>query len=302
MTEAPATKAVSVNDPDLFMAMENLELAARGIVEGALHGMHRSPYLGFSAEFDAHREYAPGDDLRYVNWNLWGRTDRLYIKQYKADTNLNVYLLLDISRSMLCDHGPDRKWRYAARIMAALAFLALNSRDATGLFLLGDGIENVVPPVVRPGQFHEILAVLERLQPRGRLAVRRAFDETLQLCRRRGLVVFISDLFEDDDALFRGLDNLRHAGHDVLVLQLLDPWEAELPDSGQFEFEDLESGERMKIHAAAYNAEYRKTVAAWRGAWQQRCEGSGIDWLSYQTNEPLRDMLIDYLLKRAGMN
>lgn len=283
------------------MAMEDLELVARGVVEGALHGLHRSPYTGFSVEFDAHREYQLGDDLRYVNWNLWARTDRLYVKQFKADTNLNLYLMLDTTGSMLCDNGPTAKWQYAARAMAALSFLALNSRDATGLCLLHGGVHGFVPPFVRPGQFREIAAALEGAAPRGQGNVGAALDEALQLCRQRGIVLLVSDLLDHEDEIMAGLNNFRYYGHEVIVVHLLDPWEAELPERGQYEFEDLETGERIRTHVEPLRDAYQHTVSGWQQRLKRRCEDSGIDWIACETSDPLRDLLIEYLLKREQL-
>lgn len=283
------------------MAMDDLELVARGVVEGALHGLHRSPYLGFSAEFDAHREYQPGDDLRHVNWNLWARTDRLYVKQFKSDTNLNLYLLMDCSASMGCAHGPAPKGRYGARAAAALAYLSLLARDAPGVFLIGGGVRDHVPPKVRPGQLREVVALLDQAQTQGQSQLATELDEVLQLCRRRGIVVLISDLFDDVDGIFRGLNNLRFYGHEVILLQILDPWEEHLPEQGQFEFRDLETDERVRTETAAVRAAVHRDLAAWRRDLERRCLEAGMDWLSATTREPLTEVLIGYLLRRSGM-
>lgn len=289
-----------IADPDLFMAMDDLELVAHGVVEGALHGLHRSPYIGFSVEFDAHREYQPGDDLRHVNWNLWARTDRLYIKQFKSDTNMNVYLLLDASRSMLCDHGPMEKWKYGARAAAALACLSLGCRDAAGIYLLDDHLRRYVPPVVRPGQLFEILALLQNSDPIGHTDLSYSMEEILHLCKRRGIVILISDLFDDDDSILRGLNDLRFYGHEIIVIHVLDPWEADLPERGQYEFRDLETGERIRTDAVSLRQSYSEEIRAWRTTLKRRCEDTGIDWVTCTTQDPLRDILIEYLLRRSG--
>jgi uncharacterized protein (DUF58 family) len=235
-----------------------------------------------------------------VNWNLWARTDRLYVKQYKSDTNLNLYILLDTSASMLCRHGPAPKWQYGARAAAALAYLALQARDAAGVFLLGDRIGDYVPPKVKPGQFHEILAVLENAAPGGGTGLRQTLEETLQLCRRRGIVVLISDLFDSGESFFEGLDNLRFYGHEILLVNVLDPWEEHLPEYGQYEFRDLESGETIRANAAAIRRSAHENVTAWQAKIRRRCVDTGIDFLTVKTSDPLRDLLIDYLLKRSG--
>lgn len=294
--------ATAVTDPDLFLAMEDLELVAQGVVEGALHGLHRSPYIGFSAEFDAHREYEPGDDLRYVNWNLWARTDRLYIKQFKSDTNLNLYLLLDASRSMLCTNGPYPKWAYGARAAAALAWLSLRARDSAGVFLLSDGIREYVPPRVRPDQFREIQAVLSQAPDvAAGTNLGRSLEEALHLCRRRGIVVLISDLFDEDEEVLRSIDTLRYYGHEVLVVQVLDPWEHELPDAGQYEFHDLETGETIQAHAPSIRRSCKTAVEEWQKGMTRRFDDSGVDWLTCTTADPLADLLINYILRRAEM-
>jgi uncharacterized protein (DUF58 family) len=283
------------------MAMDDLELVARGVVEGALHGLHRSPYLGFSAEFDAHREYQPGDDLRHVNWNLWARTDRLYVKQFKSDTNLNLYLILDCSGSMGCANGPAPKWRYGARAAAALAYLSLLARDAPGVFLISGGVRDHVPPKVRPGQLREVAALLDQAPVQGQSRMGLDLDEVLQLCRRRGVVILISDLFDDPEVVFGGLNDLRFYGHEVILLHVLDPWEDRLPEQGQFEFRDLETDERVRTDAAAVRDAVHRDVVAWQQDVQHRCVEAGIDRIATTTREPLADVLINYLLRRSGM-
>ncbi|MCX7044612.1 MAG: DUF58 domain-containing protein [Candidatus Sumerlaeota bacterium] len=298
----PSHKKTSwIEDPDLFMAMEDLEMVARGVVEGMLHGLHRSPYIGFSVEFDSHREYQIGDDLRYVNWNLWGRTDRLYVKLFKSDTNLNLYLMMDVSGSMLTAHGPTEKWKYGARAAAALAFLALNGRDATGAFLLGGRVEQHIPPRVRPGQFVEILAMLQNAKPGGLQDVALGLEEARQLCKRRGMVIFISDLFDREDAILKGLSNLRYLGHEVIVIQVLDPWEAQLPERGQYQFHDLETDELIQTYVTDVREAYQRIFNKWQSDFRRKCEDAGIDWVQCLTTDPLRNILIDYLLRRANL-
>ncbi len=298
-------KGFRPDDPGLFMAMDELELAARGVVEGTLHGLHRSPFLGFSAEFDSHREYRPGDDLRHVDWTVWARSDHLQVKQFQADTNLNVYLLLDHSPSMLASNGGAPKWQYAARAAAALAFLSLQGRDGAGLCVLRDTVVRHIPPLVRPGQLHAILSVLcEPPRPAGEppADLARAVEDAAALCRRKGIVIIISDMFGDDPAILRNIATLRSMGHEPVVVQILDPWEAELTGSGQYELIDLESGERFKVSPADYQAGYRKAFAAWHDGLRHEAATMGVDWITIRTDEPLRNLLVDYLLKRKRLH
>ena len=291
----------TIDDPDLFMAMDDLELVSHGIVEGALSGNHRSPFIGFSVEFDSHREYQTGDDLRHVNWDLWARTDDLYVKQYRSDTNLNLYIFMDISGSMLCDNGPNLKWRYAARAAAALSFLALSGRDAAGVYLLKDRIEQYTPPRVRPGQFHEILATLQNARPSGKAEISNAMDEALEVCKRKGIVVFISDMFDNQDAILSGLNNFRYLGHEVIIFQILDPFEASLPEKGLYEFTDLESEEKLKVDVATIRDDYNRAFTEWQNGFKHRCENHGIEWIPCLTSDPIRGILIDYILTRTRM-
>jgi uncharacterized protein (DUF58 family) len=259
------------DDPQLFMVMEDLELAARGIVEGALLGLHRSPYIGFSVEFESHREYQRGDDLRYVNWKLWARHNRLFVKQFKSDTNMNIYLMLDSTGSMQADHGVSAKWRYGARAAAALALLARQTHDAPGLFILNNKVEQYLRPRSTSGHFHDICGVLQNCTPQGQANIGAAIEEAYDLCRRKGIVFFISDLFDKEEDILNGLTNLRHMGHEVVVLQILDPWELEMPESGQYAFHDLETGEVIRANVARIRDAYKDVVADWQQGFKDQC-------------------------------
>ncbi len=288
-----------IQDPDLFMAMEDLVLVARGLVEGTLQGQHRSPYIGFSSEFTSHRTYERGDDLRYVNWKVWARQDRLFVKQFDAETNMNVYLFLDATGSMATAHGPGNKWRYSARAAASLAHLALRFRDAPGLHILDNQVHYAVPPRAGPHQLAEIVAVLTQVKPAGTADLDLAMGQALEGCRQRGLVVLISDLFDQEDAILAGLDQVRFRGHDVLVIQVLDPWERVLPERGSYRFRDLETGRHLVVNLDDVREAYGRAVRAWTERFRRACEERGIDWLSCVTTDPLKDLLVEYLAKRA---
>ena len=285
-------------DPDLFLAMENLELVAQGVVEGFMEGRHRSPFIGFSVEFDSHREYQRGDDIRTVNWKLWARQDRLYVKRFNADTNLNLHLLLDTSGSMGCAHGPWSKWDYAARAAAALAHLALKGRDAAGVTLLGEGVQDHLPPRTHPDQLQQIVTRLANVETRGETALGKALDEAAGLCRRRGLVMLFSDLIAGEEELFGALDQLRYRGHEVLIVQVLDPWERSLPTDGQYRFHDLETRGTVTADVREVHGRYATILGEWMASLRDACEDRGIDWICCTTADPLKDLLVDYLSKR----
>lgn len=276
-----------LEDPGLFLAIEDLELAAHGIVEGALQGLHRSPFRGHGAEFDSHREYQHGDDLRYLDWNLFGRHGRYFTKQFRAETNLNLYLLLDATASMETRRGPASKFRYAARAAAALALLTRRTHDSAGVFLLQNGIAQALPPCARRGHFHDLVGFLESATPSGAADLGSAMDAILETCRHRGIVVVFSDFFDNEEALLRLLRALRQQGHEVIAFQTLDPWECALPATGDFEFADLETGKALKTSASEIRDTYARTVAAWREDLRRQCEASGISWISVTTADSL---------------
>jgi uncharacterized protein (DUF58 family) len=290
--------ARSLIDPVFFSRLESIELRARAIVEGSMHGLHRSPYLGMSVEFASHREYTPGDDLRHLNWKLYARHDRLYIKEYDADTNLNLYLLLDASSSMSCANTGMSKLQYAASLAAALAHLALKQHDAVGLTVFSDSVTAHLPPRAKASQLDEVLATIVATEVRPATDNDRALRQAAEFVRRRGMVVILGDLFGDPDAVVRGLDHLRY-NHEVIVFHILDPWERDLSPDGQFRFRDLESGETLTTQTEGIRAAYRRAVDDWRQTLEHECRKRGIDRIELTTQDPPDQALLDYLVKRA---
>jgi uncharacterized protein (DUF58 family) len=298
MNPLPAA-ARALIDPRLFATVEDLELIARTAVEGFLQGLHRSPYVGFSVEFASHRDYLPGDDLRHLNWKVYGRQDKLYVKQYDAETNLDLHLLLDWSGSMTTASAGLGKHRYAACLAAALAHLALRQRDAVGLTLFAGRVLDSLRPRAKPNQLDEILHLLTATPLHGRSGSARALHEMAELMPRRGLVVVISDLFYDTDDLFRGLDHVRYQGHDVLLFQVLDPLERRLPLEGAVRFVDLETGEELMTQVEDVRAGYQEALGRWFGELEQGCRTRELERVLLTTDEPLDRALYDYLARRA---
>lgn len=293
------TAETKINDPDLFLALDDLEIVAQGIVEGAMHGMHRSPYIGFSVEFESHREYQLGDDLRHVNWNLWARTNELFVKQFKCDTNLQLYLLMDVSGSMLCDNGSGPKWCYASRAAAALGFLSIKNRDAVGLTFLNSKVVDHLPSALKPNQFESLIYMLENPSPQEEADISQSLNEVTRLCKRRGLLILFSDMFDNEEQLFRGLNQLRFMGHEVLVIHILDKYELELPEKGNYEFVDLEKGSRIKASVGEIRSSYNRVVKGWCEGVRRQCQEIGVEYLFCTTGMPLKDVLVSYLFKRT---
>ena len=289
----------SLIEPAFFSRLESIELRARSIVEGSMHGLHRSPYLGLSVEFASHREYTPGDDLRHLNWKLYARHDRLYIKEYDADTNLNLYLLLDASASMSCANSGRSKLHYAASLAAALAHMALKQRDAVGLTVYSDSVTAHVSPRAKPGQFDEVLATIAAAEVRTATDNDRALHQAAEFARRRGMVVLLSDLFGDLDMIVAGLDHLRYNNHEVIIWHIMDPYERDLAVDGHVRFRDLESGETLTTQAEGVREAYKKAVDDWRQALDLECRKRAIDRVELTTEDAPDRALLDYLVKRA---
>jgi uncharacterized protein (DUF58 family) len=288
-------------DPLLLANLEDLELIARTVVEGFLHGLHRSPYVGFSVEFASHREYLPGDDLRHLNWKLFARNDKLYIKQYDAETNLDCHLVVDLSTSMETSTAGVSKRRYATMLAAAVAHLALTQRDAVGVTLFADRVLAHVKPRAKANQLDEILAAMVRCPGRTPAASADVLHQVAELMPRRGLVVLVSDLFFETGEVFSGLDHFRFHGHDLVVFHVLDPLEHRLPLEGQVRFRDLETGEELTTQVEEIRAGYKAAIAAWQEELDAGCRGRRIDRVTMTTDQPLERALYEYLTRRSQL-
>lgn len=286
-------------DPVFFSQLESIDLRARGIVEGFLQGLHRSPFVGFSVEFASHREYSPGDDLRHVNWKLFARQKRLYVKEFDAETNLNLYLMLDVSGSMECAGGGIGKLAYGSALCAALAHLALKQRDAVGITLYADEVLAHLEPRAKPQQLEEVFRTIESIKARPPSDAGRALQQAAQLARHRGLVVLISDLFDDLDAIIQGLEHLRFRNHEVLLFHLFDPWERSLPLEGNIRFRDMETGEEITTETEGVRDAYCRRVDDWCEQIERECLNRSIERVELTTDQPLDKALRDYLVRRA---
>lgn len=275
-------------DPFEVASLGGIELVARGVVAGFLSGLHRSPYRGFSVEFAEHRPYQAGDELRYLDWKILGRRDRLYVKQFEEETNLRATLVLDVSRSMGWAGGPDRltKCAYAVRLAAALGFILLRQRDATGLIAFDDAVRVTLPPKARSGQWHLLAAALQTLDAGGGTAAEEALRRVTDLLRRRGMVLFVSDLLVERELVLTALRYLRHRGHTVTVLHVMDPAELELAPGGDTRYVDPETQEGVVASARDLAGDYRATVRRIVAAWRRECRTSGIGYHHVITTTP----------------
>jgi uncharacterized protein (DUF58 family) len=292
-------EARSLVDPRFFAAIEDLGLVARGVVEGFLHGLHRSPYVGYSVEFASHREYRAGDDLRHLNWKLYAKFDRLYIKQYDAETNLDCQIVLDVSGSMDASNSSVSKRKYSAMIAAALAHLSLKQRDAVGLTLFADKVIAHLKPRAKSTQLDEIVGLIATSPARGASTTLEALHEAASLMPRRGLVIVISDFLFASEEVFSALDHFRFRGHDLLMIQVLDPIERAIPLEGMIRFHDLESGEELLTRAEEIAPAYAEAVGGWLDELEKGCLGREIDRVVMTTDEPADRALVEFLGRRA---
>ncbi|GMR12129.1 MAG: DUF58 domain-containing protein [Gemmatimonadota bacterium] len=291
-------------DPATLSQLGGVELIARQVVEGFIMGLHRSPHRGFSAEFAELRAYQPGDDLRYIDWRMWARSDRYYVKQFEEETSLKAYLLVDVSASMGWSSDPESlptKLWYAKHLAASLALILLRQGDSVGLAAFHDEIITHVTPRGSQLHWYVLLRHLTKLAPEAGTAAHTALKEIAVRLRRRGLVVLLSDLLVDSDTTLTALRFLRHRGHEVLVLHLIDPGERELPHTGDTRFFDPETGDELSVSVADVRAAYREAVLDALGEWERSLKPYGIDYVVVDTDTPLSRALKAYLHKRERL-
>ena len=286
-------------DPAVIARLGTLELKAKTIVEGFLSGLHRSPYKGLSVEFAEYRQYIRGDDLSTIDWKVFARSDRYYVKKFEEETNLDCHLLLEVSGSMAYQSRGPSKFEYAACLAASLGYLMNRQRDGVGLMAFDDRIVSAVPASTRPGHLRNLLVALSRLQPGSRTNVARPLRQVAEALSRRGMVVVISDLLDDPEAVVRGLRLFHHRGSDVLVFHVLDPDEIDFPFERATRFEDLESGEEVTAVPDVVRAHYRKAIGDLIERYRRELGGAGIDYQLLNTKQPLEMALLAYLSTRS---
>jgi uncharacterized protein (DUF58 family) len=287
-------------DPALLNSIGDLELVARVTVDGTMSGLHRSPFHGYSAEFSQYRHYRPGDDLKYVDWKLLARTDRIYTKQYRETTNLLAQIAVDASASMAYQGaGSVAKLDYARLIAAALAHLVSAQGDAPGLVVYDDAIRQYIPSRVGQPHLRALLLALARMQASGSTAAGIALRRATDLLKRRGLLVIISDLYDENETMEQQIRRAVGIGHEVAVFHVLTREEVEFPFGGDLELEDLETGRTVLAGRASLEG-YHREFSAFLERWRTRCAGHGMDYTRVTTDMPLDAALRGYLLRRAG--
>ncbi len=287
-------------DPQTLARLQGLELRARSIVEGYVSGVHRSPYHGFSIEFAEHREYSPGDDLRYVDWKVFGKTDKIYLKQYEEETNLVSYLLLDTSESMRYQSAaaPMSKLEYAQCIAGSLAYLILQQQDSVGMVTFDNEIRALVRPSSNPSHLKQLLHIMENTVAERKTQTGPIFHELAERLKRRGLVVILSDLFDDVHGMMAGLKHLRHRRHDVVVFHVLDPAELDFPFRQTTMFRGMEQMPDVLTDPRALRRAYLEEFHKFLQAVNKGCRGQYIDYVQLRTDQSLEIALSSYLAHR----
>ena len=290
-------------DPAVLSRISGLDLIAKTVVDGFVAGLHRSPDFGFSQEFAEYRAYSPGDDLRHVDWNVFARTERAYLKRYRGETNSLLTLLLDASNSMTYTSHGVTKMDYARFVAASLFYLAIhNQRDAAGLIVFDDEVRNYIRPSTRRGQLYRLLSGLELAEARARTDFAKPLHHFQQFLRRRGVVLIISDFFEAPQTIVRTIEPLRFHGNEVVLFHVLDPKEIR-PELGEPAIlVDLETQQRIEVTPEYAKNEYRAKMDAHIAELRERAQGAGMDYFLLVTDRPLDGALAEYLTIRQGRN
>lgn len=294
-----AQAATRFIQPDVLARISSLELLARSVVEGFLAGLHRSPFKGFSVDFMEYRPYVFGDDVRQVDWKVFARTGRYFVREFEGETNTRLHLLLDMSRSMDYSSGGQTKLTYGRFLAAAIAWLANRQRDACGLTLFDTEVRKHLPPRATRAHLHLLLNALAEANPNAATNLERSLQAVAERHRKRGFVVLISDLFTDINAIERALQHFRFTGHNVLVFQILDPQEIEFDFKDVVELLDVESDAKMLIDAKAARAQYQKNFQTHQDQLRRICGLLQIDHAVLRTDAPLDAALFHYLSARS---
>lgn len=288
-------------DPKVLSRLSGLALRARLVVEGYVSGVHRSPFHGFSVEFAEHREYAPGDDLRYLDWKVFGRTDKFHLKQFEEETNLACHLLVDTSESMTYQSpaAAMSKLDYACCAAASLAYLILHQQDSVGLVTADCAIRTLVRPSTNPSHIEQLITVMENAVPAPKTSLGPIFHELAGRCDKRGIIIVLSDLFDHVDAMVKGLKHLRHRRHEVVLMHVLDPAELDFPFEQTTLFRGLEGEQQALVEPRALRRAYLEEFDAYIRRLKRACRAHRMDYVQLRTDQSLEVVLSSYLASRG---
>jgi uncharacterized protein (DUF58 family) len=287
--------------PEVIQQVARLDLRARFIVEGFLSGLHASPFHGFSVEFSEHRRYTQGDDPKDIDWLVYAKTDRYYVKKYQAETNISGLLVLDLSESMGYTHRQEMtKFQYATCLAAALGYLMIHQQDPVGLMTCDTQLRTSLPPRSKRTQLGVILAALSKATPAGQTDLAASLRQAAAMIRHRSLLMVFSDLLCDSEPLIKSLHLLRHAGHDVILFHILDEAEVHFPFDGLVDLRDPETGENLVLDARGIRGDYLEALEEFRERYRQECSRMGVDYVPLDTSLPFDRALLEYLSQRQA--
>lgn len=285
--------------PSVINQIKRLDLRAQFVVKGFLHGLHASPFHGFSVEFSEHRKYAPGDDPKDIDWQVYAKTDKYYVKKFESETNITGYLMMDLSQSMGYTYQQElSKFDYAICLAASLAYLMISQQDPIGLVTFNERIRESLPPRSKRTHLGNILALLSRLKPSGETDFEHSFSQMAAMLKHRSLVMVFSDLLTDYDSLKKSLLKVRHQGHDIILFHILDEAEVTFPFHGICEMIDPETNQELKLDADGFRRDYLKQIEEFRETLGRDCRKTGIDYVPLDTSMQFDAALIEYLHSR----
>ena len=287
--------------PEVVRQISRLDLRAQFVVKGFLQGLHASPYHGFSVEFSEHRKYTSGDDPKDIDWLVYAKTDKYYIKKFEAETNITGYLVMDLSQSMGYTHRQElTKFDYAICLAASLSYLMIHQQDPVGLITFDERIQACLPPKSKRAHLGNVLSMLANLRPTGKTNIAHSLIQIAAMLRHRSLVMIFSDLLAEPASILQALRRLRHEGHDVILFHVLDEAEVHFPFDGMIEFEDPETGDKLQVDATNFRADYVAGLEDFRQRYRRECFQSRIDYVALDTSMPFDKALLEYLVSRRA--
>jgi len=284
--------------PEIISKIDSLHFRARRVVEGFIVGNHKSPYHGFSAEFSEHRAYGIGDEIKHIDWKLYGKTDRYYVKQFEEETNLRAHLLLDQSSSMNYGSGPLTKLEFAQTLFASFCYLMLKQQDAVGLTLFDTDIQKFIPPRSKSSHLNVLLSELSKMSPGGETSIAPILHKIVEKIHKRGLIILISDLFDEPQKTFNGLKHFKYNGHEVVVFHILDPEEMELNFKERTRFIDKETGQKITTDPWHIKNAYKEEMQSFCDYFKFNCRKNKMDYIQIFTDQNLDEVVANYLIKR----
>ena len=287
--------------PEMVAMLDSISMRAKMVVEGYIIGQHRSPYHGFSVEFAEHRSYEPGDEVRHIDWKLYGKTNRLYVKRYEEETNLRAHLILDTSKSMAYTSGSVSKLQYGSYLLAALSYLMISQQDAAGVVLFDESIRSFIPPKSTPSHLNSLLNVLDVESPGADTKIEPVLHEMAERINKRGLVIIISDLFDDPNNIMNGLKHFRHSKQEVILFHILDRNELEFDFNTRTKFVDMESGEEITTDPWHVKNDYKNLIKGLQNYYKRECRLNLIDYVPLFTDDSLDKGLNEYFNKRQKL-